>query len=192
MVLGKKKLVLCLISIGCLLLLCLTAAWYAFCLKHVHLPDSIRIPSEVLKESFTGKIQDYKGTQHIYCGISPNEALRIFKKNGFKAACLGSLANHKDGGIREEDIQSGNEDYLVLADGAYMINEIWELRHDSEKKIFPHYWYEAQIFYKKNDVLIVMHIACNDPRKPEFKLLLDEIAAYFNDYIEQQNALLMG
>ena len=32
MVIRKKKLVLCLISIGCVLLLCLTAMWYMFAL----------------------------------------------------------------------------------------------------------------------------------------------------------------
>ena len=161
-----------------------------FGLKHVHLPDTLEVPDEVLQEAFTGKIQEYKGTRYISYYLPQDEAVKKFEKNGFKAVCSGGLASHKNGGIREEDIQSGNEDYLVLTDGAYMINEIWELRHDPEKKIFPHYWYEAQIFYKKNDVLIVMHIACNDPRKPEFKLLLDEIAAYFNGYIEEQNAIL--
>ena len=190
MAIQKKKLFICLLSIGCIILLGLMAAWYAFGLKHVHLPETIRIPSEILKESFTGKIQDYEGRKHISCGFYENTSLSHFKKNGFEAVCSGGLANQMDGGIREEDIQSGNEDYLVLADGAYMINEIWELRHDPKKKIFPHYWYEAQIFYKKNDVLIVMNIACNDPRKPEFKLFLEEIAAYFNGYIEEQNALL--
>ena len=47
MIMGKKKLVLCLISIGCVLLLCLTAAWYAFCLKHVHLPDALEISDDI-------------------------------------------------------------------------------------------------------------------------------------------------
>ena len=190
MVIQKKKLFICLLLIGCIILLMLTAAWYAFCLKHVHLPDTLEVPDEVLQEAFTGKIQEYRGTQHMYCGISQNEALRIFKKNGFKAACLGSLANHKDGGIREEDIQSGNEDYLVLADGAYMTNNAWDLRKEPNRKIFPFYWYWTQFFYQKNDVLIIVEIACNDPRKPELQLLFDEIAAYFNGYIEQQNALL--
>lgn len=190
MIVQKKKLLLCLISIGCVLLLCLTAAWYAFCLKHVHLPDTLEISDEVLKESFTEKIQEYRGTQHIYCGISPNEDLRIFEKNGFKAFCSGALANDMNSGFRIEDIPQ--EDYFVLADGAYMSNGIWDLRRDSNRKIFPRYWYMSHITYRKDDLLIVFDISCNDPRKPELSLLFDEIAAYFNDYIEQQNALLAG
>ena len=190
MVMGKKKLVLCLISIGCVLLLCLTAAWYAFSLKHVHLPDTLEIPSEVLKESFTGKIQDYKGNRPISYYLPQNEVVKEFKKNGFKAIYRGGMANHQYGGRWDEAVQSGNEMYLILDDGAYMTNEIWYLRKDSQGKIIPSYLYESSIGYKKKDVFIVVTIACNDPRKPEFKLLLEEIAAYFNGYIEEQNALL--
>ena len=47
MAIGKKKLVLCFIAIGCVLLLGLTAVWYAFGLKHIHLPDTLEIPDEV-------------------------------------------------------------------------------------------------------------------------------------------------
>ena len=188
MVIQKKKLFICLLLIGCIILLMLTAAWYAFCLKHVHLPDTIEIPDEVLQEAFTGKIQEYRGTQHMYCGISQNEALRIFKKTGFKATCSGTLANDMNSGFRIEEISP--EDYFVLADGAYMSNGIWDLCRDSNRKIFPRYWYMSHITYRKDDLLIVFDIACNDPRKPELQLLFDEIAAYFNGYIEQQNALL--
>ena len=190
MVIRKKKLVLCLISIGCVLLLCLTAMWYMFGLKHVHLPDTLEVPDEVLQEAFTGKIQEYKGTRYISYYLPQDEAVKKFEKNGFKAVCSGGLASHKNGGIREEDIQSGNEDYLVLADGAYMTNNAWDLRKEPNRKIFPFYWYWTQFFYQKNDVLIIVEIACNDPRKPELQLLFDEIAAYFNGYIEEQNAIL--
>ena len=188
MVIRKKKLVLCLISIGCVLLLCLTAAWYMFGVKHIHLPDTIEISDDILKNAFTGKIQEYRGTQHMYCGISPNEALRIFKKNGFKATCSGTLANDMNSGFRIEDIPS--ENYFVLADGAYMTSDTWYLRRKPNRKIFPKYFYQSKITYRKDDLLVVVVIDCNDPRKPELQLLFDEIVAYFNGYIEQQNALL--
>ncbi len=192
MAIQKKKLFICLLSIGCIILLVLTAVWYAFCLKHVHLPDTLEIPAEVLQEAFTGKIQEYKGTRYISYYLPQDEVVKKFEKNGFKAVCSGVLASHKNGGIRKEDVQSGNEDYFVLADGAYMTNNNWDLRRDPNRKIFPCYWYWTQLFYQKNDVLIIVEISCNDPRKPELQLLFDEIAAYFNGYIEQQNALLAG
>ena len=188
MVMGKKKLVLCLISIGCVLLIFLTAAWYAFCLKHVHLPDTLEIPDEVLQEAFTGKIQEYRGKRYISYYLPQDEAVKKFKKNGFKAVCSGGLASHMDG--IQKEAQSGADMYLILDDGAYMTNEIWYLRKKTKRTIIPSYEYESRICYQKEDVFIVVTIAWNDPRKPEFKLLLDEIAAYFNGYIEEQNALL--
>ena len=61
MIVQKKKLVLCLLSIVCVVLLCLTAAWYAFCLKHVHLPDTLEIPDEVLQRRLQEKYRNIKG-----------------------------------------------------------------------------------------------------------------------------------
>ena len=188
MVMGKKKLVLCLISIGCVLLIFLTAAWYAFCLKHIHLPDTIRIPSEVLKESFTGKIQEYRGKRYISYYLPQDEAVKKFEKNGFKAVCSGSLANNMNRG-NEKNFTPENG-FFVLENGAYMTSSTWYLRRKPNRKIFPKYFYQSKITYRKDDLLVVVVIACNDPRKPEFKLLLDEIAAYFNGYIEKQNAIL--
>ena len=190
MAIPKKKLFICLISIGCVLLLCLTAAWYMFGVKHIHLPDTIEISDDILKNAFTGKIQEYRGEKYISYYLPQEEAVKKFERNGFKAVCCGGLASHMDG--IQKEAQSGADMYLILEDGAYMTNETWYLRQKKKSAIFPSYEYVSRICYQKEDVFIVVTIDCNDPRKPEFKLLLDEIAAYFNDYIEQQNALLMG
>ena len=80
--------------------------------------------------------------------------------------------------------------FFVLEDGAYMTSSTWYLRRKPNRKIFPKYFYQSKITYRKDDLLVVVVIDCNDPRKPELQLLFDEIAAYFNGYIEQQNALL--
>lgn len=84
MVIRKKKLVLCLISIGCVLLLCLTAAWYMFGVKHILLPDTLEVPDEVLQEAFTGKIQEYKGTRYISYYLPQDEAVKSLKRMGLK------------------------------------------------------------------------------------------------------------
>ena len=190
MAIQKKKLFICLLSIGCIILLVLTAVWYVFCLKHVHLPDTLEIPDEVLQEAFTGKIQEYKGTRYISYYLPQDEAVKKFEKNGFKAVCSGGLASHMDG--IQKEAQSGDDMYLILEDGAYMTNETWYLRQKKKSAILPSYEYVSRICYQKEDVFIVVTISCNDPRKPELQLLFDEIAAYFNGYIEQQNALLAG
>ena len=188
MIVQKKKLVLCLLSIVCVVLLCLTAMWYMFGLKHVHLPDTLEIPDEVLQEAFTGKIQEYKGTRHISYYLPQDEAVKKFEKNGFKAVCSGSLANNMNRG-NEKNFTPENG-FFVLEDGAYMTSSTWYLRRKPNRKIFPKYFYQSKITYRKDDLLVVVVIDCNDPRKPELQLLFDEIAAYFNGYIEQQNALL--
>ena len=185
---GKKKLVLCFIAVGCILLLGLTAVWYAFGLKHIHLPDTLEIPDEVLQEAFTGKIQEYRGKRYISYYLPQDEAVKKFEKNGFKAVCSGGLASHMDG--IQKEAQSGADMYLILEDGAYMTNETWYLRQKKKSMILPSYEYVSRICYQKEDVFIVVTIACNDPRKPEFKLFLDEIAAYFNRFIAEKNALL--